>query len=145
MIAPPDALNAELRARVQAAAESIDGADMTIADLKVAGGKDYAVGGYPISAIADALGVKNQFADLPSAFVELSSEEALSMAPDLVFVNYVGDEQAAIDALAAAAPQLQAVTEGHVYGLDESGPQGGGVGVIDALEQVAQAVPDATE
>ncbi len=137
-------MTASLKDRVAAAKKSLNGSTATVADLKVAGGKVYAVGGYPISAIADALGLTNQFAELSAPFAELSTEQALSMKPDVVFVNYVGDEQAAIAQLAQALPDLQAVTDGHVYGLDESGAQGGGVGVITSLEQVAGDVATAT-
>lgn len=138
-------VNAKLTDRVAAAKKSLNGSNATVADLKVAGGKVYAVGGYPISAITRALGLKNQFADLATPFAELSTEQALSMKPDVVFVNYVGDEKAAIAELAQALPDLQAVKDGRVYGLDESGAQGGGVGVISSLEQVAQDVATATK
>ncbi|MFI2651093.1 ABC transporter substrate-binding protein [Micromonospora fulviviridis] len=138
-------LNEKLKDRVAAAKKSLDGSSATVAFLKVAGGKVYAIGGYPVSAILGALGLKNQFADLPTPFAELSTEQALSMKPDVVFVNYVGDEQAAIDELAQALPDLQAMKAGHVYGANESGPQGGGVGIIESLEAIAADVKTATK
>jgi ABC-type Fe3+-hydroxamate transport system substrate-binding protein len=90
-----------------------------------------------VSATLDALGLKNQFADPPSLFAELSTERALSMTPDAVFVNYVGAEQPAIDDLKKALPGLSAVTQGRVHGADEGLAEGGGVGIIDALEAIA--------
>ncbi|MFF3442476.1 ABC transporter substrate-binding protein [Streptosporangium sp. NPDC002721] len=133
-------LNETLKNQVAAAKESLNGSTATVANLKVAGEKVYAVGGYPASAVTDALGLKNQFADLPTPFAELSAEQALAMAPDVVFVNHAGDEQAAIDQLKQALPDLKAIRDGHVHGLDENGPQGGGVGVIAALESVSADV-----
>lgn len=138
-----DRLNQELRGRVATAKESLGGSTATVADLKVAGGTVYAIGGYPFSAITGSLGLQNEFGDLPTPFAELSAEQALAMDPDIVFVNYVGDEQAAIDAVRTALPDLPAVKAGRVYGLDESGPQGGGVGVIDSVEAVATDVRSA--
>lgn len=132
-----------LRDRVAAAKESMNGSTATVAFLKVLGGKVYAIGGYPAAAILDSLGLTNQFADLPTPFAELNTEQALAMDPDVVFVNYVGDEDTAIAELAAALPDLPAVTEGRVYGADESRAQGGGVGVIDSLEAIAADVTTA--
>ncbi|GAA0436485.1 hypothetical protein Acor_84650 [Acrocarpospora corrugata] len=63
----------------------------------------------------------------------------------MIFVNYVGDEQAAIDQLKQTLSNLEAVRDGHVHGLDESGPQGGGVGVIATLESVAADVTTSTK
>lgn len=137
-------LNDELQGRVAAAKDSLNGSTATVAFLKVVGGKVYAVGGYPASAFLEALGLENQFADLSTPFAELNTEQALAMTPDIVFVNYVGDEQAAIADLAAALPALTAVTEGRVYGANEDLAQGSGVGIIDALEQIAAAVKTAT-
>lgn len=138
-------LTATLKDRVAAAKASLAGSNATVADLKVAGGKVYAIGGYPISAITGALGLRNQFASLPTAFAELSTEQALSMKPDVVFVNFVGDEQAAIDQLKKALPNAPAIKDGHIFGLDESGAQGGGVGVIASLEAVAHDVKAASK
>ncbi|MGE4428122.1 MAG: ABC transporter substrate-binding protein [Solirubrobacteraceae bacterium] len=137
-------LNDELRDRVAAAKDSLNGSTATVAFLKVVGGKVYAIGGYPASAFLEALGLQNQFADLPTPFAELNTEQALAMTPDIVFVNYVGDEQAAIADLAAALPDLTAVKEGRVYGANEDLAQGSGVGIIDALEQIAASVKTAT-
>ncbi|MFT3854531.1 MAG: ABC transporter substrate-binding protein [Ilumatobacteraceae bacterium] len=133
-------LNDELRARVAAAKASLGGSTKTVAFLKVAGGQVYAIGGYPVSAILGALGLGNEFADLPTAFAPLNTEQALAMNPDLVFVNYVGDEQAAIAELAAAVPGLAAVADGRVVGNDESLAQGSGVGIVNSLEAVAARV-----
>ncbi|WP_432970301.1 hypothetical protein [Dactylosporangium sp. CA-233914] len=96
------------------------------------------------SAILGALGLTNQFADLKTPFAELNAEQAVTMRPDVIFVNYVGDERAAIDALRQVLPDLPAVRAGHVYGADESHPQGGGLGIIDALEATAADVKTAT-
>lgn len=137
-------LNDQLRDRVAAAKASLGGSTATVAFLKVVGGKVYAIGGYPASAFLEALGLQNQFADLPTPFAELNTEQALAMTPDIVFVNYVGDEQAAIADLAAALPDLTAVKEGRVYGANEDLAQGSGVGTIDALEQIAASVKTAT-
>lgn len=134
------ALTATLQDRVAAAKASLGGRTATVAFLKVAGGKVYAIGGYPASAILDSLGLRNQFADLSTPFAELSTEQVLAMDPDVVLVNYVGDEAAAVAQLAAAVPELPAVRSGAVRGFDESAPQGGGVGVVEALENVARAV-----
>ncbi len=136
-------LNDELRDRVAAAKASLNGSTATVAFLKVVGGKVYAIGGYPASAFLDALGLQNQFADLPTPFAELNTEQALAMTPDMVFVNYVGDEQAAIADLAAALPDLTAVKEGRVHGANENLAQGSGVGIIDALEAAAADVKTA--
>lgn len=137
-------LNDELRDRVAAAKDSLGDSTATVAFLKVVGGKVYAIGGYPASAFLDALGLQNEFADLPTPFAELNTEQALAMTPDIVFVNYVGDEQAAIADLAAALPDLTAVKEDRVYGANEDLAQGSGVGVIDALEQIAASAKTAT-
>lgn len=137
-------INAALKERVAAAKKSLNGSTATVASLKVVGGKVYAIGGYPISAIAGALGLKNQFSDLPTPFAEINTEQALSMRPDVVFVNYVGDERAAIADLKKVLPDLPAVKDDHVYGIDESHPQGGGIGIIQALESVAANVKTAT-
>lgn len=137
-------LNDELQGREAAAKESLGGSTATVAFLKVVGGKVYAIGGYPASAFIEALGLTNEFADLPTPFAELNTEQALAMTPDIVFVNYVGDEQAAIADLAAALPDLTAVKEGRVYGANEDLAQGSGVGIIDALEQIAASVKTAT-
>lgn len=134
----------DLRARVDAAKASLDGRTATVAFLKVVGGKVYAIGGYPASAFLAALGLRNEFADLPTPFAELNTEQALTMTPDIVFVNYVGDEQAAIAALDAALPDLTAVKQHRVFGANEDLAQGGGVGIVDALEQIAAAVKTAT-
>jgi len=133
----------ELQDRVAAAKESLGGSTVTVAFLKVVGGKVYAIGGYPASAFTQALGLTNQFAELPTAFAELNSEQALAMDPDIVFVNYVGDEPAAIADLTAALPDLAAVTENRVYGADESLAQGSGVGIVTALEAIAADVKTA--
>ncbi|GIT81456.1 hypothetical protein LLS1_31250 [Leifsonia sp. LS1] len=137
-------LNDKLRGRVAAAKDSLNGSTATVAFLKVVGGKVYAIGGYPASAFIEALGLTNEFADLPTPFAELNTEQALAMSPDVVFVNYVGDEQAAIGDLAAALPDLTAVKEDRVYGANEDLAQGGGVGIIDALEQISASVKTAT-
>lgn len=134
------AVTAALKDRVAAAKAGLGGRSATVAFLKVAGGKVYAIGGYPASAILSSLGLQNQFADLPTPFAELSAEQAMAMDPDLVLVNYAGDEQAAVAQLTAALPDLPAVQRGAVHGFDESAPQGGGVGIIDAVENVARAV-----
>ncbi|MFT4296169.1 MAG: ABC transporter substrate-binding protein [Micropruina sp.] len=133
-------LNKQLKDRVAAAKQSLAGSTGTVAFLKVLGGKVYAIGGYPASAMLGALGLTNQFADLPTPFAELSAEQALAMKPDLVFVNYVGDERAAIAALGKVLPDLPAVKEGRVRGADENLAQGSGVGVVDALEALAADV-----
>lgn len=138
------AVNDQLRDRVAAAKKSLNGSTATVAFLKVVGGKVYAIGGYPVSAILGALGLTNQFADLPTAFAELNTEQALAMTPDVLFVNYVGDEQAAIADLTAVLPDLAAVKAGHVYGANEDRAQGGGIGVIDSLEAIAADVKTAT-
>ncbi len=130
-------LNRQLKDRVTKAKDSLGGRTATVAFLKVVGGKVYAIGGYPVSATLGALGLTNQFADLPTPFAELSAEQARAMTPDLIFVNYVGDEKAAIAELAAALPDLPAVKDGRVHGADENLAQGGGVGAIDALEAIA--------
>jgi len=143
--AQAERLDEELRDRVAAAKASLNGATPTVAFLKVVGGKVYAIGGYPASAFVDALGLENEFADLPTAFAELNTEQALAMTPDIVFVNYVGDEQAAIDELAAALPDLTAVKDGRVYGADENLAQGSGVGIVDAIEAVAAEVEAAEQ
>ncbi|GAA3661078.1 ABC transporter substrate-binding protein [Microbacterium marinilacus] len=136
-------LNQELQDRVAAAKESLNGSTARVAFLKVVGGKVYAIGGYPASAFTEALGLTNEFSDLPTAFAELNTEQALAMDPDIVFVNYVGDEQAAIADLAAALPGLAAVTENRVYGADENLAQGSGVGIVNALEAIAADVETA--
>lgn len=136
-------LDEQLRGRVATAKASLDGATATVAFLKVVGGKVYAIGGYPASAVLDALGLTNEFADLPTTFAELTPEQALAMRLDIVFVNYLGDEQSAIADLATVLPGLPAVTAGRVYGADENLAQGGGVGVIDLLDAVAADVRDA--
>ncbi len=136
-------LNDQLRQRVAAAKASLNGSTATVAFLKVVGGKVYAIGGYPAAAYAEALGLRNQFADLPTPFAELNTEQALAMTPDIVFVNYVGDERAAIAELATALPQLTAVHQGRVYGANEDLAQGSGVGIIDGLEQIAASVQTA--
>ncbi|MGP5008599.1 ABC transporter substrate-binding protein [Brachybacterium tyrofermentans] len=141
--AQAEELNTELKDRVVTAKESLGGSTATVAFLKVVGGKVYAIGGYPVSAFTEALGLTNEFADLPTAFAELNTEQALSMDPDIVFVNYVGDEQAAIADLTAALPDLAAVTENRVYGADENLAQGSGVGIVNALEAIAADVKTA--
>jgi len=137
------ALNDDLRDRVAVAKESLGGSTATVAFLKVIGGKVFAIGGYPASATLGALGLGNEFGDLPTAFAELNTEQALAMNPDVVFVNYVGDKDAAIADLAAALPGLAAAKEGRVYGADESLAQGGGVGIINSLEAIALDVKKA--
>lgn len=143
--AQAEELNQELQDRVAAAKESLGGSTATVAFLKVVGGKVYAIGGYPVSAFTEALGLTNEFADLPTAFAELNTEQALAMDPDIVFVNYVGDEQAAIADLTAALPDLAAVTENRVYGADENLAQGSGVGIVNALEAIAAVVKTARQ
>lgn len=133
-------LNAELQDRVGAAAESLDRETTTVAFLKVVDGKVYAIGGYPASAILDAVGLENEFADLGAPFAELNAEQALAMDPDIVFVNYLGDEDAAIASVEAALPDMPAVQAGNVFGADEDLAQGGGVGVVDLLEAIAADV-----
>lgn len=137
-------LNAQLQDRLATAKASLAGATPTVAFLKVVGGKVYAIGGYPASAVTAALGLTNEFGDLPTTFAELSPEQVLAMKPDIVFVNYVGDEQAAIADLTAAAPGLAAATGGRIHGADENLAQGGGVGVIDLVEAIAAGVRGAT-
>ena len=140
------AVDDRLRQQVAAAKASLHGSTATVAFLKVLGGDVYAIGGYPVAPVLGALGLKNQFADLPTPFAKLSPEEALTMKPDVVFVNYVGTDggKAAIAELAKALPDLPALKAGHVYGADEAGPQAGGVGVVDGLRAVAADVAKAT-
>jgi iron complex transport system substrate-binding protein len=140
-----DNLNNQLRQRVAAAKQTLNGSAATVAFLKIYGGKVYAIGGYPAAPVLAALGLNNQFADLSTPFAELSAEQAVAMTPDVVFVNYVGDEDAAIAAARDALPDVPAVADGRIYGADESDAQGGGVGVIEQLEAIAADVAIANQ
>ncbi len=137
-----EAVNQDLRGRVADAAARNPGEPLRVGFLQVYDGRIYANGGYPVSGILTALGLTNEFADLSGSFTELTREEALVRRPDVLFVNYIGaaNEQAAIDEVRAALPDLPAVRNDRVYGSDESDYQAGGVSIIANLEDVADAV-----
>lgn len=132
-------LTTDLRQRVSAAAARNDGPSLRVGFLQVYDGHIYANGGYPASGIIGALGLTNEFGDLPGSFTELTTEEALLRRPDVLFVNYVGagQEPAAVEAVRTTLPDLPAVRDGRVYGFDETDFQAGGVTIIDGLEYVA--------
>ena len=133
---------ADLKERVAAAAAKNPGDELSVAYIQVYDGKIYANGGYPAAGILDALGVTNEFADLPGNFTELTKEEALVRTPDVVIVNYVGaeNEQSAIDDVRAALPSSPAVMNDRVYGSNEADFQAGGVSIIANLEYIADTL-----
>lgn len=136
------ALQDDLQARVAAAAERVSGQPQRVGFLQAFDGRVYANGGYPASGILDALGMTNEFADLAGSFTEITPEQALVRTPDVLFVLYVGadQEQAAVDGVKAALPNLPAVRADRVYGLDETDFEAGGVTVISALETVTDRI-----
>jgi iron complex transport system substrate-binding protein len=135
-------LNTELKERVDAAAAKNPGDPLSVAYIQVYDGKIYASGGYPAAGILDALGVTNEFADLPGNFTELTTEEALILTPDVIIVSYVGadTEQTAIDDVKALLPTSPAVQNNRIYGSNEADFQAGGVTIIDNLEYIADTL-----
>jgi iron complex transport system substrate-binding protein len=131
----------ELQRRVAAAADALSGRSLRVAIVQAYDGKLYALSGYPGSGIITALGQVNEFGDLSANFAEISKEEALTRAPDVLFVAHTGGDEDAESAAVAEVEKLlagtPAVRAGHVYGLDDRYAQAGGVSVIDELEYVA--------
>ena len=135
------ALNDELRGRVETARAAFDGDDIRVAFIRVSEGKLYAVGGYPPAMLISTLGMTNEFAGMSTPSAELSIEQALVMEPDYVFLQHPGeDEEALVAAFAELVPSSKALQNGRVIPINLSPTQGGGVNIVDAIDQLAALI-----
>lgn len=133
-------LSDSLRNRVrEAAALRGDQPIATAAFVQVYDGKLYALSGSYYAAILAGAGVANEFDDLKENFAEISAEQVLIRHPDLIFVAYEGTDST--EALADARELLAetpAVDDGRVYALSSLQISGGGVNIIEMIEQAAR-------
>lgn len=132
-------LVADLEERIETAKAAGAGRDLRVAYVQVFDGKLYAIAGYPASAIIDALGLTNEWADIEQNFAEISLEEAITRTPDVLLVNYVGADNAdrAVADVKELLASTPAVRNDRVYAADETDFQAGGVSIIAALEAAA--------
>ena len=136
-----NALNEELRKRVETASAGFDRENIRVAFIRVSEGKLYAVGGYPAAMLISTLGMTNEFAGMSTPAAELSIEQALVMEPDYVFLQHAGeDEDALVAAFAELLPSSQALQNGGVIPINLSPLQGGGVNIVDAIDQLAALI-----
>ncbi|MBY3989976.1 ABC transporter substrate-binding protein [Rhodococcus fascians] len=135
---------ASLRDRVAAArASNTDTAQLSAAVVQSFDGKLYALSGSYYSAVVDALGMRNEFADIEGNFAEITPEAALNAAPDVVLVQYAGSEADASAAVAEISTLLAgspAVRNSRVYPQNEADFQAAGVRIVDAIENTADNV-----
>ncbi|WP_072806181.1 ABC transporter substrate-binding protein [Rhodococcoides yunnanense] len=133
-----------LRGRVAAArASNTDTAQLSAAVVQSFDGKLYALSGSYYSAVVEALGMNNEFADIDGNFAEITPEAALSAAPDVVLVQYAGsdkDASAAVTEISAVLANSPAVQNFRVYPQNEADFQAAGVRIIDAVESAADNV-----
>ncbi len=131
-------LTAQIRDRVAAAKAKVAGTPQRVAFVQAYDGKLYAISGYPASSIISALGMVNEFDDVKGNFAEISTEEALTRKPDVVFVVGTGtDSVTDVTAILAGTPAVEA---GRVFGVEDAQNQAGGVSIIDQLEYVADSI-----
>lgn len=135
------ALNAELGDRIDAAAAATEAlAGSTVAVVQAFEGTLFALSGSYYAMVPTELGLVSVFADLDANFAEISPEEVLTLAPEVVIVVHEGDESEAAASLAevsellAAAP---AITQGRIATVENGVLSGGGVNVIDVIVDVA--------
>lgn len=135
-------LESDLRKRVAAAGSKRgERPQLSAAVVQSYDGKLYVSSGSYYAAILTGAGLRNEFADLKQNFAEVSPEQVIARRPDVVFVSYE-DAETEPKALAAARTVLAgspAVRTGQVYGLSSAAIQGGGVTIVDLIEQAADA------
>ncbi|MDV6261940.1 ABC transporter substrate-binding protein [Rhodococcoides yunnanense] len=133
-----------LRDRVTAArAKNTGTAPLSAAVVQSFDGKLYALSGSYYSAVVDALGMTNEFADIDGNFAEITPEAALNAAPDVVLVQYAGsdaDADAAVTEISALLANSPAVQNSRVYPQNEADFQAAGVRIVDAIENTADNV-----
>ncbi|MBM7413447.1 MULTISPECIES: ABC transporter substrate-binding protein [Nocardiaceae] len=133
-----------LRERVdRARAANTDVEPLTAAVVQSFDGKLYALSGSYYSAVVDALGMSNEFADIDGNFAEVTPEAVLSAAPDVVLVQYAGtgaDADAAVADIETLLANSPAVQNSRVYPQNEADFQAGGVRIVDAIENTADNV-----
>jgi iron complex transport system substrate-binding protein len=131
----------DLRDRVDLAAASTSGlAGASTAVVQVFDGTLYALSGSYYAMIPAELGLESVFASLDANFAEISAEEVLTLAPDVIVLVYDGDEtarQAAVDEVSVLLAAAPAVAEGRIATVQNGTLSGGGVSVIDMIVDVA--------
>lgn len=132
----------ELRDRVDAAAESTANLPgVSTAVVQVYDGTLYALSGSYYAMIPSELGLESVFASLDANFAEISAEEVLTLAPDVIVVVYDGDEtarQAAVDEVSDLLASAPAVSEGRIATVQNGTLSGGGVSVVEMIVDVAE-------
>lgn len=135
-----DEVVADLTQRVSAAAARRGtAAPARVALVQVYDGKVYALSGSYYNAILAGAGADNVFGSLGQNFAEISAEQVLTARPDAILAAY--DEPDGADAAVAQARSAfaatPAVAAGKVFGISNVDISGGGVNIVDLVEQVA--------
>ncbi len=143
MFGVPDAaseLSGELRARLDEAAAGLsDVAGSSVAVVQAFEGTLYALSGSYYAMVASELGLESVF-DIDANFAEISPEEVLVLAPETIVVVYEGDDtqaEAAVDEVTSLLASSPAVAENRIGTVQNAQLSGGGVGVVDAIVDVA--------
>lgn len=133
-------LNAELQERA-AAARIDDRADApSIAVVQIYDGTLYALTGSYYKMAVDAVGFDNVFDDSIGNFAEISAEQVLTLAPDVLAVAYEnepGAEQTAIDDAREVLASSPAVLNDRIVTLSSADLGGGGVTLFDVIDQLS--------
>ncbi|WP_141566331.1 ABC transporter substrate-binding protein [Pseudonocardia sp. N23] len=138
-----DTIVADLTRRVSAAAAKRGTvAPARVAVVQVYDGKVYALAGSYYNAILDGAGLTNVFASLGQNFAEISPEQVLTAKPDAIVAVHeeAGGAGAAVDAARTAFAATPAVAAGKVVAMSNVDISGGGVDIVDLVEQAATAV-----
>jgi iron complex transport system substrate-binding protein len=134
-------LVAEIDDRLTAAATT--GADRPTAFVQVHDGTLYALSGSSYAAVLDALNLDNVFDGIDGNFSEISAEEVLTLAPDVVIVVHDDTETDADEAITEVSEMLEqspAVEDGTVIPVTYSAMSASGTTLIDIIEDVAAAL-----
>jgi len=135
-------LNTQLAQQIDTAASSLDDlAGATAAVVQAYDGTLYALSGSYYAMIPAALGLESVFGDLDANFAEISPEEVLTLAPDVVIIIHEGDSDDATAAVAEVSELLAsapAITNGQIATVQNGTLSGGGINVIDAITDVAE-------
>ncbi|GAA1829411.1 hypothetical protein GCM10009836_04100 [Pseudonocardia ailaonensis] len=134
---------AGMTARVSAAAAKRGAAaPARVALVQVYDGKVYALAGSYYNAIVAGAGLDNVFASLGQNFAEISAEQVLTSRPDAIVAVYeeADGAAAAVAGARTAFAATPAVAAGKVFGMSNVDISGGGVNIVDLVEQVAGEV-----
>lgn len=135
-------LIADLKTRAQTAHDTVtaDSDDApTIAFVQVYDGKLYALTGTYYAMAVEAAGYDSVFADGVANFAEISAEEVLTLAPDVVAVAYNSEETRADDTAAAVdlLANTPAVADDRVVEISNAAVSAGGVSLFDVIDRLA--------